>query len=213
MQPLEVLTGKHARLTWDSAQQKAFDDLKQALISAHVFRLAYVTNEFRVVMDASDTAISGVLLLQEKRDHWRPIAYTSRRLRSEEPNYTEMERKTLAVVHALGVWKPYIFAHFEVITDNQGVKHLSTKTNFSKREARWFDFLADFNFTIVHRPGKENLVDTLSRSIANVEVVLLQKEEEQLPELLASGYATDPFFKVVIRGLKNKDKQLQWHHH
>ena len=123
VQPLEVLIGKHARFTWDSAQQKAFNDLKQALISAPVFRLADVTNQFRVATDVSDTAIGGVLLQQEERDHWRPIAYISRMLRSEEPNYTEMERETLAVVHALRVWKPYLFVRFEVITDNQGVTY------------------------------------------------------------------------------------------
>ena len=61
-QALEVLTGKQARCTWESVQQKAFNDLKQALTSAPVLRLADVTKEFRVVTDASDTAIGGVLL-------------------------------------------------------------------------------------------------------------------------------------------------------
>ena len=89
----------------------------------------------------------------------------------------------------------------------------STKINVSKGEARWTDFMADFIFTTFHRPGKKNLADTFSRSIANVEFVLRQEEKEQLQELLASGYATDPFFKVVIRGLKNKEEQLQGRHH
>ena len=100
-QPLEVLTGKHARFTWDSAQQKAFNDLKQALTSAPVLCLADVTKEFRVVTDASDTAIGGVMLQQEERGHWLPIEYTSRRLRPEEQNCTAMERETLAPIHAL----------------------------------------------------------------------------------------------------------------
>ena len=39
-----------------------------------------------------------------------PIAYTSRRLCPEEKNYTAMERDMLAVVHALRVWKLYLFA-------------------------------------------------------------------------------------------------------
>lgn len=210
-QPLEVLTGKHTRFAWGSLQQQAFNALKQALISAPVLRLADVTKPFRVVTDASDTALGGVLLQQESSAAWLPIAYTSRRLRPEEQNYTAMERETLAVLHALRVWKLYLFAHFDVITDNQGVKYLRTKTNVSKREARWIDFLADFDFTIVHCPGRENMADALSRSIANVEVTLQQ--DEQLQELLASGYAADNDFKSIVSGLVHRDEQLQRRYH
>eukprot|EP00117_Sycon_ciliatum_P021717 scpid58990/ scgid18952/ Retrotransposable element Tf2 155 kDa protein type 1 len=208
--PLETLTGKHSRFVWCSAQQNAFDMLKQALVSAPVLRLADVARPFRVVTDASDTAIGGVLLQQEDGD-WLPVAYSSRRLRPEEVNYTAMERETLAVVHALRVWKLYLFKRFEVITDNQGVKYLGTKTNVSKREARWIDFLADFNFSIVHRPGKENIADALSRSIASVEVTV--RQEQQFQDLLASGYAADKFCCTIITGLNDPDEQLQQRYH
>ena len=203
--PLEELTGKYAKFTWSTAQQEAFDALRQAPTTAPVLRLADVTKAFRVVTDASDTAIGGVLLQLEGGGSWLPVAYTSRRLRGEERNYTAMERETLAVVHALRVWKLYLFAHFEVITDNQGVKYLRTKTNVSKREARWIDFLAEFDFDIVHRLGKENVADALSRSIASIEVTMQPNEQVQV--LLASGYAEDPYFKSIISGLKAKDEQ------
>ena len=116
--------------------QQAFCDLRKALVSAPVLCLADVNIPFRVVTDVSDTAIGGVLLQQDDRSNWHPVAYTSRRLRKEERNYTAMERESLAVIHALRVWKLYLFKPFQVITDNQGVKYLRTKTNLSKREAR-----------------------------------------------------------------------------
>ena len=36
------------------------------------------------------------------------------------------------------------------------------KKNLTKREARWGEFLADFDVTLVHRPGKEHIADPLS---------------------------------------------------
>ncbi|XP_065193050.1 uncharacterized protein LOC135824249 [Sycon ciliatum] len=163
-----------------------------------------------VVTDASDTAIGDVLLQQEDGD-WLPVAYTSRRLRPEEVNYTAMERETLAVVHALRVWKLYLFERLKVITDNQGVKYLGTKINVSKREARWIDFLADFNSSIVHRSGKENIADALSRSIASVEVTV--RQEQQFQDLLVNGYAADKFCCTSITGLNDQDEQLQQRYH
>ena len=74
-----------------------------------------------------------------------------------------MERETLAAIHALRVWRLYLFNHFELVTDNQGVVYLNSKKNLTKREARWIEFLADYDVEIVHRPGKENMADPLSR--------------------------------------------------
>ena len=39
-----------------------------------------------------------------------------------------------------------------------------TQPNLSKRQARWLDFLAEFDFIVDYRPGKSNVVaDALSR--------------------------------------------------
>ena len=43
------------------------------------------------------------------------------------------------------------------------VTYLRTKHHLSKREARWVEFLADYHFTIHHKPGKDNVADPLPR--------------------------------------------------
>ena len=72
-----------------------------------------------------------------------------------------MSTTTQAAMHALRVWR--LYNHFQLVTDNQGVAYLQTKKNLSKREARWAELLAEFDVEIVHRPGRENLADPLSR--------------------------------------------------
>ena len=92
--PLEQLTGKYCKFSWNSSANSAFVQLKEALVSAPVLRLADVSKPFRVITDASDSAIGGVLLQQDDSDgEWQPVAYTSRRLRPEESNYHAMERE------------------------------------------------------------------------------------------------------------------------
>ena len=118
--PLEKLTGSHTRFTWSPSCQMAFDRLKGLLLSAPVLKLTNASKPFRVITDASDCAVGGVLLQEEEAGQWHPVAYTSRRLSAAEMNYHPMERETLAVVHALRVWKLYLYNSFEVLTDNMG---------------------------------------------------------------------------------------------
>ena len=106
--PLERLTGKQTKFTWSAEQQEGFDKLRQALLKAPVLMIADVHRPFRVVSDASDTAIGAVLLQEDAAGEWHPVAYTSRRSRPEESNYTKMERETFAAIHPLRVWRLYL---------------------------------------------------------------------------------------------------------
>ena len=128
-----------------------------------MLQLADVEKSFTVETDASDFAVAGVLLQQGEDMDLHPVAYCSRKLSAAERNYTAAERETLAVVFALKCWRIYLFRHFDQMTDNMGVVYLRTKPTLTKREARWVEFLADYDFTAFHKPGKKNIADPLSR--------------------------------------------------
>jgi len=52
------------------------------------------------------------------------------------------------------------------MSDNINLKYLFDQQNLNARQARWLDFLSDYDFEIKHIKGKENKVDdALSRSI------------------------------------------------
>ena len=140
--PLEEATGRYTRFSWSTAQQKAFDRLKECLLSAPLLQLVDSTKKLRLVTDASDCAIAGVLLQEDGSGDWHPIAYTSRRLNSAEQNYHATERETLAVIHSLQTWRIYFYKPFKIVTDNRAVTHLRTKKDLTRREARWIDLLA-----------------------------------------------------------------------
>ena len=60
--PLEEATGRFTRFSWSTAQQKAFDRLKECLLTAPVLQLVDLTKKLCLVTDASDCAVAGVLL-------------------------------------------------------------------------------------------------------------------------------------------------------
>ena len=161
--PLEELTVQHTRFTWSPSCQVAFERFKGLLLSAPVLKLADASKPFGVITDASNCAVGGVLLQEEEAGQWHPVAYTSRTLSAAERNYHAMERETLAVVHALRVWKLYLNNSFEVLTDNMGVTYIKSKKDLSKPEARWMEFLSEIDLTILHRPGTNNMADALPR--------------------------------------------------
>ena len=86
-------------------------------------------------------------------------------MNATELNYATHERELLALIHSLCTWRHYLLGnHFIVVTDHNSLKYLQTQPTLSRRQARWSEFLSEFDFEIVYRPGKGNVVaDALSR--------------------------------------------------
>jgi hypothetical protein len=75
--PLEQLCGK-GKFVWGEQQQRAFEQLKQAVVAAPVLALPDPDLPYRLVTDASQTH-SGACLMQPdpKRGSWKVVAYVS----------------------------------------------------------------------------------------------------------------------------------------
>ena len=55
---------------------------------------------------------------------------------------------------------------FELRTDHCVLKYLFDQPTLNARQARWLEFLCEFDFKIKHIKGKENkVVDALSRKV------------------------------------------------
>ena len=54
--------------------------------------------------------------------------------------------------------------YFTIFTDHHSLKYLQTQPTLSNTQARLVEFLAEFDYEVVHRPGKSNVVaDALPR--------------------------------------------------
>ena len=83
------------------------------------------------------------------------VTYASRVLSKQERNYCVTRKELLPVVTFLQHFKQYLIGSpFTIRTDHSTLTWLQ---NFKQPEgqlARWLEKLQEFQFTIVHRPGK-----------------------------------------------------------
>ena len=158
--PLTDLLKKEKKWEWDAECQAAFQKLKDAITSEPVLRLPDLELSFEVDMDASDKALGGVLVQEG-----HPVAFESKKLCAAEQRYSTHEKEMTAVIHCLETWKHYLMGtQFVVVTDNVANTFFKTQKKLTAKQARWQEFLADFDFVWVHRPGRHNQVaDALSR--------------------------------------------------
>lgn len=102
-----------------------------------------------VTTDASDFAL-GAVLAQDRGNGFQPVAYESRKLSPAERNYATHEKETLAIKHAVKVWRHYLQGvKFTVYTDHQSLKYLVSQPHLSQRQTRWLQLFQQFDFDIV----------------------------------------------------------------
>ncbi|KAI5667635.1 hypothetical protein M9H77_17488 [Catharanthus roseus] len=83
-----------------------------------------------------------------------PIAYESRKLNETERRYTVQEKEMTAIIHCL---------------------------RLSPKQARWQDFLAEFDYSLEYKPGKANVVaDALSHKVELASIRMLYTKGNRL---------------------------------
>lgn len=165
--PLTDLTRKNSNVSnWNKECDEAFNRLKKCLTQAPILVSPDWTKPFRCHVDAMQTAVGGTLTQRENDGHERVIAYYSKRLNTAEENYTSNDRELLGLVYFLKRFRCYLEgSNFEVVTDNQVLRHFLTKKHLSCREARWLDLFAEYNLDkIVPVQVKDHILgDAISR--------------------------------------------------
>ncbi|SGY95245.1 BQ5605_C036g11481 [Microbotryum silenes-dioicae] len=212
--PLAGLTSKNAnvRLMWGAEQERHFNAIKAIVTSLPCLKPIDHTDSadpLWVMTDASNVGIGAVLLQGQDWRKAHPVAYWSRQYISAEVNYPTHEQELLAVVDALRQWRVNLMGvHFHVLSDHESLKYLKTQENLSKRQARWVERLADYDFDITYIPGGENTVaDAMSRysfpqgEPDSVQAVSEMDVHTQLRGRLVEGYDSDPFCQQVKRNL------------
>src|SRR4030095_12380042 len=157
---------KKCPIAWSTAQQVAFEHLKQAITAAPVLVQPDLTKPYTIETDSFDFG-NGMTLSQERDDgKLHPIAFDGRKLHGAELRYPTHEKELLAIKDALQKWHHYIEngLPITVITDHDSLKYMNTVQKPSKRLARWVDEFQQYNLIIKYRPGSQAIVpDAISR--------------------------------------------------
>jgi transposase InsO family protein len=151
---------------WTPEAEKAFLRLKTEFAEDVLLTHYDPDREIIVETDASDFVTAGVLS-QPHDGILRPIAFFSRKMSPAEINYEVYDKEMLAIINAFENWRPELVGTeqpVKVLSDHKNLEYFMTTKRLNRRQARWAELLADYNFRIQYRPGKENIpADTLSR--------------------------------------------------
>jgi transposase InsO family protein len=124
----------------------------------------------------------------------------------------------LAITEALKDWHQFLAGlddPFKIWTDHRNLEFWRTTQHLTCCQARWALLLADYNFVLVHKPGKENsIADPLSR-LSRFQVTDAEDNRDQLvlnPEcfvtLAATTFAKPPALEQKIRDCSDREVEV-----
>ena len=162
--PLNELHKKRAKFEWGEKHQKAFEALKEAIMSPPVLRMPDFSKQFVLQTDASSVAL-GVLLFVDGAK--QPVEIVSRTLTQQEKKSSVYELECLAVVYALDKFRRFLeHAEFLLETDNQALSWLVAHPRQLGKIGRRVVKISSFKFKVKHIRGTQNvLANHLKRRI------------------------------------------------
>lgn len=154
------------QIEWTPDRISAFNKCKSDLANSALLTHPIAEAKIRLVVDASDNAIGGVVD-QLENNGWRPLAFFSRRLTPTEQKYSTYDRELLAIYASIKHFQCILEArNFTIFTDHKPIVFAFNQRNekASPRQLRHLDFISQFSTDIQHISGIDNVVaDTLSR--------------------------------------------------
>jgi RNase H-like domain found in reverse transcriptase/Reverse transcriptase (RNA-dependent DNA polymerase) len=175
--PLLDLIKKAIPWHWEHNHFHTFEELKTQMCVAPVLIQPNFNNPSFLQVNASAYGLGIILshkgsfttptLAKCSKRMLHPIAYYSATFTPTEQNYDIYKQELLAMMKSLHHWHPYLGwtkEPFTILTDHTNLTYWKAPRNLNRRMARWHVNLQEYDFEIVHIPGKTNTTaDALSR--------------------------------------------------
>jgi len=175
------LTQKKIIFEWNEVCQTAFDHMKRRMIEASILRHFDQTRETILEIDSFDYVNDEVLSQYDDEEVLHSVVFYSKNMSSAECNYEIYDKELLIIIRAFEHWRLELELtdiSIKMFIDHQALISLMKDKELSRRQMRWVQKLADFNFKIMYRPGKQNIkADALTR---RADVVPRDSEDERV---------------------------------
>ena len=171
---------RHHKVRWTTDLETAYEALKAAICNCQ--KLHFINEEYEVWLqtDASDYGI-GAYLKQISPQGDVPIMFISKSLDKTQCRWSTPEKEMFAIWYALQKMDHLLRdIHFHIQTDHENLtRH---KVTGSPKVLRWKLDIQQFNFTIEHIKGTDNVVaDDFSRQCDRI----ILPDEEDIAALLS----------------------------
>ena len=164
---LNALAKKGKLFEWNEVCEQAFQRLKQRVIEAPVLAHFDRKKQCYLETDSSDHVNGGIMSQNGEDGKLQPVAFFSKNLNPAECNYEIYDKELLAIIRCFKQWRPELESTelpVKIFTDHKSLEYFMTTKKLTRRQARWAEFLSEFNFVITYRTGKQNeKADALTR--------------------------------------------------
>ena len=150
--------------------------------------------------DASDYALAAILSIMTKNSEIHPVAFYSRTFSAPELNYDVHDKELLAIFEAFKIWRHYLegsTSPIDVVTDHKNLEYFSTTKVLTRRQARWSEYLSQFNLAICFCPGH-----------LGTKLDALTRQWDVYPKGGDNGYASVNPHNLCLVLLMNKSQHL-----
>ena len=107
--------------------------------------------------NALDYALTTILSIINEDNEVHLVAFHSYTFTAEELNYNTHNKELLAIFKAFKIWQHYLEGPvypINIVIDHKNLEYFSTTKVLTWRQARWSEYLSQFNLVIRFRPGR-----------------------------------------------------------
>ncbi len=161
------LTQKKIIFEWNETCQTAFNHMKRCMTETSILRHFDQTYETILKTDSFNYVNDEILFQYDDEEVLHLIAFYNKNMSSAECNYEIYNKKLLIIIQAFKHWwleLKLINISIKMFIDHQALISLMKDKELSRRQMRWVQKLADFNFKIMYQSDKQNIkINALTR--------------------------------------------------
>ncbi len=155
--------------------------MKRRMIETFILRHFDQTRETILEIDSFNYVNDEVLSQYDDEDVLHSIVFYSKNMSSAECNYKIYDKELLIIIWAFEHWRfelKLTDISIKMFIDHQALILLIKDKELSRRQMRWVQKLAEFNFKIMYWSDKQNIkIDALTRQ---ADFVLRDFDDERI---------------------------------
>ena len=161
------LTRNKVKWDWTDEHDKHFKLIKESVCEK---ALGYFNKHWNTYLEVDASPVSAAAILFQEdpnnKNNKKVIMFWSSSFSDIECRYSQIEKEALAIVLACEKFRIYLVGKvLTLLTDFKAVEliYRNPKSKPPARILRWNLRLMEFHFEIIHKPGRDNVADYLSR--------------------------------------------------
>ena len=165
MAPLHELVRDYhpaREVKWGETTLHSFEEVKKAIDECPMLHFLDDENEIVLQTDACNTGM-GAYLFQRRGNDEVPVAFISKAFDERLKKWCTFQQEGFAIYYAMKKWRHLLLDRtFVLMTDHANLTYL--KGSSDPKVLRWMVSIQEFDFTVRHIKGKDNVVaDAFSR--------------------------------------------------